>query len=287
MPSPPDSPSTFPRLVGRAVERVEDAALLPGRGRFADDVGERPGTAHAAVLRSPHAHAEIVSLDAAEEAAQVVADGIRWLQINVPGVPDEDLKIVKAIRAAVGDDVNFFPDINRGYLNAKTAINSIKAMRDEAGIVAVEQPVEGIGTMARITRAVDIPVIVDEGCWSPQDAMEIVRQGSADVLSIYFTKAGGLIRSMEIGAIGRGAGLPVNVNGSLEGGVGNAANLHLSAALEGEVLPGVITVNYAERARADPGRRRLLHRRCHHRAVQVRGRLSRSAGQARPRCRAR
>ena len=65
MPSPPDSPSTIPRLVGRAVERVEDAALLTGRGRFADDVGERPGTAHAAVLRSPHAHAEIVSLDAA------------------------------------------------------------------------------------------------------------------------------------------------------------------------------------------------------------------------------
>ena len=65
MPSAPDSPSTFPRLVGRTVERVEDAALLTGRGRFAHDVGERPGTAHAAVLRSPHAHAEIVSLDAA------------------------------------------------------------------------------------------------------------------------------------------------------------------------------------------------------------------------------
>ena len=65
MPSAPDSSSTFPRLVGRAVERVEDAALPTGRGRFADDVGERPGTAHAAVLRSPHAHAEIVSLDAA------------------------------------------------------------------------------------------------------------------------------------------------------------------------------------------------------------------------------
>ena len=51
MPSPPDSPSTFPRLVGRAVERVEDAALLTGRGRFADDMGERPGTAHAAGRR--------------------------------------------------------------------------------------------------------------------------------------------------------------------------------------------------------------------------------------------
>ena len=46
------------------MERVEDAALLTGRGRFADDMGERPGTAHAAVLRAPHSHAEIVSLDA-------------------------------------------------------------------------------------------------------------------------------------------------------------------------------------------------------------------------------
>lgn len=181
--------------------------------------------------------------EAAREAAQVAEDGIRWMQIKVPGIPSEDLKIVRAIRSAVGDGVNIFPDINRGYLNAKDAINSIKAMRDAAGIMAVEQPVEGISTMAQITQAIDLPVIVDEGCWSPQDAIEIVRRRAADVLSIYFTKAGGLIRSMEIGAIGRGAGLPVNVNGSLEGGVGNAANLHLSAALEGEVLPGVITVN--------------------------------------------
>ena len=64
MPSPIESPNPSNRLVGRAVERVEDAALLTGRGRFADDLGERPGTAHAAVLRSPLAHAEIVSLDA-------------------------------------------------------------------------------------------------------------------------------------------------------------------------------------------------------------------------------
>ena len=56
-------------IVGRAVERVEDAALLTGRGRFADDMGERPGTAHAAVLRSPLALAEIVSIDASAALA--------------------------------------------------------------------------------------------------------------------------------------------------------------------------------------------------------------------------
>ena len=180
---------------------------------------------------------------AAEEAAQVAADGISWLQIKVPGEPAEDLAIVKAIRRAVGDGVTIFPDINRGYKSVKTATNSIKAMQAEAGISAVEQPVEGVDAMAAVCRAVEIPVIVDEGCWTPQDAIEIVKRGAADVISIYFTKSGGLIRAMEIGAIGRAAGLPTNVNGSLEGGVGNASNLHLAAALEGTVLPGVITVN--------------------------------------------
>ena len=182
----------------------------------------------------------------AEEAAQVVADGIRWLQIKVPGDPATDLAIVKAVRRAVGDEVTMFPDINRGYKSVKTATNSIRAMQSEAGITAVEQPVEGIDAMAAVARAVEIPVIVDEGCWSPQDAIEVVKRGSADVISIYYTKSGGLIRSAEIAAIGRAAGLPVNVNGSLEGGVGNASNLHLAASLEGTVLPGVITVNTLE-----------------------------------------
>ena len=66
MPTPHDDDRSMTRLIGKAVERVEDAALLTGRGRFADDMGERPGTAHAAVLRSPYAHAEIVSVDATD-----------------------------------------------------------------------------------------------------------------------------------------------------------------------------------------------------------------------------
>jgi len=63
MPTPAMDEPVRP-LVGRPVERVEDAALLCGRGRFADDLGVRRDTLHAAVLRSPHAHAEIVSVDA-------------------------------------------------------------------------------------------------------------------------------------------------------------------------------------------------------------------------------
>ena len=61
--------------VGRSIERVEDYALLTGRGRFIDDLGTRPGTLHAAILRSPHAHADIVAIDTsvARKAAGVAA----------------------------------------------------------------------------------------------------------------------------------------------------------------------------------------------------------------------
>jgi 2-furoyl-CoA dehydrogenase large subunit len=71
----PASDGPDARWVGRSIARVEDAALLSGRGRFIDDLGVRPGTLHAAMLRSPHAHADIVSIDvtAARRAPGVVA----------------------------------------------------------------------------------------------------------------------------------------------------------------------------------------------------------------------
>jgi aerobic carbon-monoxide dehydrogenase large subunit len=55
--------------LGARVTRLEDPALLSGRGRFVDDV-KMPGVLHACFVRSPHAHAKLVSLDA--KAALIV-----------------------------------------------------------------------------------------------------------------------------------------------------------------------------------------------------------------------
>ncbi|MDP6426747.1 MAG: molybdopterin-dependent oxidoreductase [Rhodospirillales bacterium] len=61
--------------VGRAMERVEDAVLLSASAKFADDMPTVQGTLHAAILRSPHASAEILSIDtsAAERQPGVAA----------------------------------------------------------------------------------------------------------------------------------------------------------------------------------------------------------------------
>ena len=56
------------RRVGTSVERLEDAALLVGRGRFMDDIDPVPGTLEAAIVRSPHPHARIVGFDASQAA---------------------------------------------------------------------------------------------------------------------------------------------------------------------------------------------------------------------------
>src|SRR5215475_3639433 len=50
--------------VGSSVKRGDDPRLLTGRGRFVDDLS-LPRLLHVAIVRSPHAHARIVSLDVA------------------------------------------------------------------------------------------------------------------------------------------------------------------------------------------------------------------------------
>ena len=49
--------------VGRAIRRKEDPRLITGRGRYVEDI-TLPGTLWAALVRSPEAHARIVSIDA-------------------------------------------------------------------------------------------------------------------------------------------------------------------------------------------------------------------------------
>src|SRR5579875_1098130 len=55
-------------LVGRSVKRKEDQRLLTGTGRYLDDI-QLPRMTHAAILRSPHAHARIRAIDTSQARA--------------------------------------------------------------------------------------------------------------------------------------------------------------------------------------------------------------------------
>src|SRR6185437_158770 len=88
--------------IGRPVRRREDLRLLTGRGRYSDDLN-LPGQAYAVMVRSPHAHALIRSIDTAAlralpgvlavlTADDVRADGLNPLP-NIANTHPADISI--------------------------------------------------------------------------------------------------------------------------------------------------------------------------------------------------
>lgn len=61
--------------IGKDVPRLEDPKLLAGRAAYVDDV-QLPGMLHAAVLRSPHAHARILRIDTTRARALPGVHGV-------------------------------------------------------------------------------------------------------------------------------------------------------------------------------------------------------------------
>ncbi|MBD20412.1 MAG: carbon monoxide dehydrogenase [Rhodospirillaceae bacterium] len=80
--------------VGQSVERVEDSRLLTGRARFADHYPVPRGTLHAAILRSPHASAKIVSIDVSKAASLRGVSAV-YTGEDIKAISDPFLVIVK------------------------------------------------------------------------------------------------------------------------------------------------------------------------------------------------
>ena len=183
--------------------------------------------------------------EALAEAMAAVGEGIRTIKIKVGRSDDYDVTIVREVRGLVGPDVDIVVDANQGWPTPKHAIAVLRRM-EEHRIRYAEQPVEGIARMARVARAVDVPIMADESAWTPQDVLEIVAREAADMISLYTTKPGGLFKAKKVAAVAEAAGLPLNVNGSHETGVGNAANLHLVASTAAVTEAGVFPVTTIE-----------------------------------------
>ncbi len=86
------------RIFGSGIKRREDPRLITGQARYTDDI-KLPGVLHMAVVRSPYAHADIISIDsAAAEAVDGVVAVFTGEDIDLAGIPtawlipDSDLK---------------------------------------------------------------------------------------------------------------------------------------------------------------------------------------------------
>jgi carbon-monoxide dehydrogenase large subunit len=95
----------MPQTIGKPLPRKEDTRLLTGQGCYSDDVN-LPGQVYAVILRSPHAHARIRSIDTAAACAMpdvlavltgedVLADGLKPVpHVPVPMKPPADIQLV-------------------------------------------------------------------------------------------------------------------------------------------------------------------------------------------------
>ena len=149
--------------VGQPVRRKEDFRLLTGKGSFADDL-VMPSLAHAVMVRSPHAHARIVSVDrgaalaapgvlAVLTGADYVADGLAQIPHNagLMGLPDVAVRL-RGFEPITTRDYPMPPDKARfvGEPIAMIVAETIDQARDTAELLEiVYEP------LPAVTRAVD------------------------------------------------------------------------------------------------------------------------------------
>ena len=130
--------------VGQPVRRKEDQRLLTGTGRFTDDVSY-PGQKYAVMVRSPHAHARITSLDVDDARAmpgvtavltgrELAEDGIGTLRCLAPLTNiDGSAQTLTPRQIIAGDTVRFVGDIV-----AVVIADSLAQAQDGAEAVMVE-----------------------------------------------------------------------------------------------------------------------------------------------------
>lgn len=86
----PDTPTRGGSLLGHAVKRREDPALIRGERHYLDDL-RRPGLLHAVFIQSPIAHGRIAAIDADDlpDGAQIFTGDDLQLTMSPPPVVDQ------------------------------------------------------------------------------------------------------------------------------------------------------------------------------------------------------
>ncbi|MTV82886.1 mandelate racemase/muconate lactonizing enzyme family protein [Secundilactobacillus folii] len=166
-------------------------------------------------------------------AKQLVAEGFETLKVKVGSQsPFEDLKQVRAIRKAVGSDIQIRLDANQGWTK-KQAVQMINQMMTEGlNIELVEQPVPAndFEGMAYVTANTQTPIMADESIFSVKDALRLLKMAGCDIINLKLMKAGGIDQALKINVIAEAFGVPCMVGSMIESQVSVTAAAEMAAA---------------------------------------------------------
>ncbi len=173
----------------------------------------------------------IMDREAAVARAQSWAQaGFRALKIKVGRDWRADVKRVKAIRDAVGSDIELRVDGNEGYSWSDALSFARHAQR--LNIAFFEQPV-AVGDwegMRALTESSPIPIMADEMALTADDVKKLRWSNAARMVNLKLMKHGGIARTIEVNTICESAGYPVMMGCNGEPQLSIAAALHLALA---------------------------------------------------------
>jgi mandelate racemase len=145
--------------------------------------------------------------DGAAGSARIAAEwagrGFKGVKAKI-GYPDvrEDLEVIRAIRAAVGDSVSLMVDYNQSL----TPVEAIERGRrlDTEGLTWIEEPTlahDYVGHAA-VAREVRTPIQCGENWWGPHDMRKAIAAGASDYMMPDVMKIGGVTGWLWAAALG-------------------------------------------------------------------------------------
>ncbi|MEN3951375.1 enolase C-terminal domain-like protein [Iodidimonas sp. SYSU 1G8] len=163
-------------------------------------------------------------------ACRYAADGYPLLTLKGSADWRGDIAKYLAVRKAVPASTELEFDPNQAW-TPKGALEVDHALAD-AGLVCIEQPCAwwDLDGMKFVTERARTGIAADESVLSPADAVQVVKRGAADMITVKLAKSGGIRNSVTILEIARAGGLTCNMGSKHTLGVGTAALLHFAAA---------------------------------------------------------
>lgn len=166
----------------------------------------------------------------AKDAIEAVKNGYVDLKIKVGNDLSLDFERIRAIRQAVGNDINIRLDANQGW-KPKEAVRIIRQFEDKnLNIELIEQPVVARDTVGLkfVTDNVDTPIMADESAFSVYEVFELLANRACDLINIKLMKAGGIHNALKIADMAKTCGVECMMGCMLESKVGITASASLA-----------------------------------------------------------
>lgn len=150
-----------------------------------------------------HSNSQTVMNDLIKEAVSYVNDGFKAIKIKIGFGIEDDIKTVKAIRKAVGNDIELMVDANHAY-NSMTAIRLSREI-EECNILWFEEPVppEDLNGYIEIKQKTNIPVAGGEAEFTAYGHRNIVNKRAVDILQPDCCVTGGLTEFLKISTLAK------------------------------------------------------------------------------------